>query len=184
MCEEVLDEEREPGFVTLTLRPATVCGYAPRLRLDLAVNILTNHAVNNGKITVFGGDQKRPNIHVEDMADLYVRCLQYNDAEIDGKVFNAGYENHTLRQIADMVQGVVGERTGRKVEIIATPTDDNRSYHVSSDKIRRELRFVPARTIGNAVQSLVDAFNRGKVPNPMSDKIYYNIKTMQATHLV
>ena len=69
MCEEVLDEERTPGFVTLTLRPATVCGYAPRLRLDLAVNILTNHAVNNGKITVFGGTQKRPNIHVEDMAD-------------------------------------------------------------------------------------------------------------------
>jgi nucleoside-diphosphate-sugar epimerase len=184
MCEEVLEAEREPGFVTLTLRPATVCGYAPRLRLDLAVNILTNHAVNNGKITVFGGAQKRPNIHVEDMADLYVRCLQYTDAEIDGKVFNAGYENHTLRQIADMVQGVVGERTGRKVEIVATPTDDNRSYHVSSDKLRRELRFVPAHTIGNAVQSLVDAFNRGKVPNPMSDKIYYNIKTMQAAHLV
>ena len=72
MCEEVLDEEREPGFAAVTLRPATVCGYAPRLRLDLTVNILTNHAINNGRITVFGGDQLRPNIHVEDMTDLYV----------------------------------------------------------------------------------------------------------------
>ena len=72
MCEEVLEEEREPGFVAVTLRPATVCGYAPRLRLDLTVNILTNHAINNGRITVFGGEQLRPNIHIEDMTDLYL----------------------------------------------------------------------------------------------------------------
>jgi len=183
MCEEVLQQEREPGFVTLTLRPATVCGYAPRLRLDLTVNILTNHAVNNGKITVFGGGQKRPNIHVEDMTDLYLKCLQYGDAEIDGKIFNAGYENHTVMQIAEMVRGVVGSETGRVVEIAATPTDDNRSYHVSSDKIRRELGFVPSHTIGDAASSLVTAFKAGKVPNAMTDKVYYNIKTMQAVHL-
>ncbi|HYM30222.1 MAG TPA: SDR family oxidoreductase [Candidatus Cybelea sp.] len=183
MCEDVLAEEHEPGFVTLTLRPATVCGYAPRLRLDLTVNILTNHAVNNGKITVFGGGQKRPNIHVEDMADLYVRCLQYADAEIDRKVFNAGYENHTVMQIAEMVRHVVGEGIGKRIEILTTPTNDNRSYHVSSDKIRRELGFVPARTIGDAVGGLVSAFRAGRVPNSMTDKVYYNIKTMQAVHL-
>ncbi len=183
MCEEVLEAEREPGFVTLTLRPATVCGYAPRLRLDLTVNILTNHAVNNGKITVFGGAQKRPNLHVEDMTDLYLRCLQYADAEIDGGVYNAGYENHSVMEIAKMVREVVGEQTGRSVEIATTPTNDNRSYHVSSEKIRRELGFVPAHTIGDAASGLVQAFKAGRVPNAMTDKIYYNIKTMQAAQL-
>ncbi|MCS6815575.1 MAG: NAD-dependent epimerase/dehydratase, partial [Cyanobacteria bacterium] len=101
LCEDVLLSKREPGFVTLILRPATVCGYSPRLRLDLTVNILTNHAVNNGKITVFGGTQKRPNIHIEDMTDLYVKCLAYPDEAIDGKIFNAGYENHTVMEIAE-----------------------------------------------------------------------------------
>ena len=175
MCEEVLDREREPGFVTLTLRPATVCGYAPRLRLDLTVNILTNHAINNGKITVFGGAQRRPNINVEDMTDLYLRCLQYPDEMIDGKVFNAGYENHTVMQIAEMVRANVGEA----VEIVATPTDDNRSYHVSSEKMWRELGFVPRHTIDDAVASLTAAFAAGKVPNAMTDPVYYNVKLMQ-----
>jgi nucleoside-diphosphate-sugar epimerase len=178
MCEEVLAEERAPGFTTLTLRPATVCGYAKRLRLDLAVNILTNHAVNNRKITVFGGAQKRPNINVEDMTDLYVACLQYPADAIDGRIFNAGYENHTLDQLAGLVRDGVGE-----VEIVRTPTDDMRSYHVSSEKIRRELGFQPKRTIRDAVDSLVGAFQAGKIPNPMTDKVYYNIKTMQAVAL-
>ncbi len=179
MCEEVLEQEREPGFVTLTLRPATVCGYAPRLRLDLTVNILTNHAINNNKITVFGGDQKRPNINVEDMTDLYIECLQYPDEMIDGKVFNAGYENHTVSQIAEMVRDNVGD----SVDIVTTPTDDNRSYHVSSAKMQRELGFTPRHSIDDAVSSLTKAFAAGKVPNPMDDARYYNVKLMQDIHL-
>jgi len=179
MCEEVLESEREPGFVCLTLRPATVCGWAPRLRLDLTVNILTNHAINNGRITVFGGAQKRPNIDIEDMTDLYVASLQYEDAAIDGKVFNAGYENHTVMQLAEQVR----ERVSGGVEIVATPSDDHRSYHVSSQKIGRELGFVPKRSIGDAVDGLVAAFRRGAVPNPMGDDVYYNVKRMQALGL-
>lgn len=179
MCEEVLEQEREPGFVTLTLRPATVCGYSPRLRLDLTVNILTNHAVNNGKITVFGGEQQRPNIDIEDMTDLYVRCLEWPDELIDGKVFNAGYENHTVRELAELVRSQVG--TG--VSIVTTPTNDHRSYRVNSDKIARELGFRPRRTIEDAVQGLVAAFAAGKVPNAMTDDRYYNVKRMQAIAL-
>ena len=83
MCEEVLEEEREPGFTAVTIRPATVCGYAPRLRLDLTVNILTNHAINNGRITVFGGEQLRPNLHVEDMTDLYLQLLAEPDERVE-----------------------------------------------------------------------------------------------------
>ena len=108
MCEDVLEEEREPGFVTVTLRPATVCGYAPRLRLDLTVNILTNQAINNSRITVFGGDQLRPNLHVEDMTDLYVQLLEEPDSAVDGKVWNAGYDNLKVRAIADLVRSEIG----------------------------------------------------------------------------
>ena len=179
LCEDVLLKARAPGFVTLILRPATICGYSPRLRLDLTVNILTNHAVNNKKITVFGGQQKRPNLHIEDMTDLYVKSLEWPDEAIDGKIFNVGYENHKVHEIADMVRKIVGE----DVQIVTTPTDDNRSYHVSSEKIKRELGFVPQHTIEDAVQDLVNAFNAGKIPNSMTDMRYYNIKTMQARHV-
>ncbi|MBT9141758.1 MAG: UDP-glucose 4-epimerase [Dehalococcoidia bacterium] len=175
LCEEVLLREREPGFVTLILRSATVCGYSPRLRLDLTVNILTNHAVNNRKITVFGGQQMRPNIHIEDVTDLYVKALEWPDEAIDGKVFNAGYENYRIIEIAEMVRSVVG----KDVEVVTTPTDDNRSYHISSEKIKRELGFVPQHTIEDAVRDLVDAFQAGKIRNPMTDSRFYNIKTMQ-----
>ena len=179
MCEEVLLNKREPGFVPLILRPATVSGYSPRLRLDLIVNILTNHAVNNQKISVFGGDQKRPNIHIQDVTDLYVQSLEWPEATIDGNVFNAGYDNHSVLEIA----GIVRDGVGGDVEIATVPTDDHRSYHISSDKIRRELGYEPVRSIGDAVGDLVTAFGTGKIPDPLNDIQYYNIKTMQALKL-
>jgi nucleoside-diphosphate-sugar epimerase len=179
MCEEVLEEEREPGFVAVTLRPATVCGYAPRLRLDLTVNILTNHAINNGRITVFGGEQLRPNIHVDDMTDLYLLLLERPDEAVSGKTWNAGYHNLKVRAIADMVRDEVGE----KVDIVVTPTDDHRSYHVSSEKIRRDLGFIAGRTVKDAIIDLKNAFAAGKVPNSMTDDRYYNIKRMQTLKL-
>ena len=178
MCETVLEEEREPGFVTLTLRPATVCGYSPRQRLDVIVNILTNHAVNNGKIKVFGGDQLRPNIHIEDMVDLYLLCLQLPDEKIDGRIFNAGYENTKVSALAERVRTVVGN-----VNVEVLPTDDPRSYHVSSALIQKELGFQPKHTVEEAIQDLVRAFKDGKLPDAMTDKRYYNIKTMQSINL-
>jgi nucleoside-diphosphate-sugar epimerase len=176
LCERVLAEEREPDFVTVTLRPATVCGYAPRLRLDLTVNILTNLAVNTQRITVFGGEQLRPNLHVEDMTDLYLMLLDAPDHLVDGKIWNAGYDNLKIREIADMVRGKVGDN----VEIVVTPTNDHRSYHVSSQKIRRELGFTPRYTVEDAIFDLKRAFDGGKVPDAMTDDRYYNIKRMQA----
>ena len=175
LCEVVLEEEREPGFVTCTIRPSTVCGYAPRLRLDLTVNILTNHAINNGKITVFGGDQKRPNIHIDDMVDLYLFLLQCDAEKIDGKIYNVGFENFKVMEIAEMVR----DGLCTDVEIVRVPTDDNRSYHVSSEKIRTELGFHANRTVVDAVRDLARAFADGRVPDPMSDPKYFNIKLMQ-----
>jgi nucleoside-diphosphate-sugar epimerase len=179
MCEDVLMAAREPGFETLILRPATVCGYAPRLRLDVSVNILTNHAVNNRVIRVFGGDQVRPNIHVDDMTDLYVRTVELPGEIIDGKVYNAGYYNQTINEIAQTVRGVVGSDVAIKIE----PTNDHRSYRINSDLIRRDLGFAAARDIGTAVRSLLDAFDRGLIPGSMNDPKYYNIKTMQLVGL-
>ena len=179
MCEKVLEEEHEDGFVTLTLRPATVCGYSPRQRLDVIVNILTNHAVHNNRIKVFGGAQRRPNIHIEDMTDLYVAALQWSDSQIDGKVYNAGYENHTVLQLAELVRDVVGSR----VVLDFVPTDDPRSYHVSSARIRDELGFVPQHSIENASRGLVEAFETGKLIDAMNNPRYYNIKMMQQVRL-
>lgn len=179
MCEEDLLKAREPGFTAFILRPATVCGWSPRLRLDLTVNILTNHAVTNGLIKVFGGQQKRPNIHIEDVTDLYVQSLRWADEAIDGKVFNAGYENHRVMEIAEMIRDAVfGD-----VKIEVTPTDDHRSYHISSERIREQLGYVPQRSIGQAVQDLVGAFDAGRIPDSMTDDRYYNIRTMQRLHL-
>jgi nucleoside-diphosphate-sugar epimerase len=179
MCEDELEKRRAPGFTTLTLRPATVCGWSPRLRLDLSVNILTNHAVNKGKITVFGGSQLRPNFHVRDCAELYVKCLALPAAQIDGKVFNAGYQNLSLDAIAEKVREVVGSQ----VEIAHTPTDDNRSYHISSDKILREIGYAPRFTIEDAIRELTEAFRAGKVADPLTNPLYFNIKRMQEVNL-
>ncbi len=179
LCEKVLEEEREPGFVTCTIRPSTVCGYAPRQRLDVIVNILTNHAVNRGRIRVFGGSQKRPNIHIDDMVDLYLFLLDQPDDKIDGKIYNAGYENHTVMQLAEMVKAAVGGDLAIDIE----PTDDLRSYHVSSDKMRRELGFEPTHSIEDAVKGLVEAFKDGRLPNSMDDPRYFNITQMKQKSL-
>ena len=179
LCEEVLLKKREPGFVPLILRPATVCGYSPRLRLDLIVNILTNHAVNTGQIKVFGGGQMRPNIHIQDVTDLYVKSLEWPEEVIDGNVFNAGYDNQTVMEIAESVRRQVGQDVG----VVTTPTDDNRSYHISSAKIEREVGFVPQHSTEDAVTDLVTAFGAGKIFNPMTNAGYYNIKRMQELKL-
>jgi nucleoside-diphosphate-sugar epimerase len=179
LCEEIVLKERSPGFAVLVLRPATVCGYSKRLRLDLTVNILTTSAVVNNRIKLFGGSQMRPNIHIDDICDLYERSLEWSDEQIDGKVYNAGYENRPLTEIAAMVK----EAVGSQVEIVSEPTSDLRSYHISSDKIASELGFKPKRTISDAIQDLIAAFQSGQIHDPMNNVRYYNIKTMQALGL-
>ncbi len=176
LCEDVLLAERQPGFTTLIIRPATVCGYSSRLRLDLSVNILTNLAYNKREITVFGGAQRRPNLHIEDMTDLYLAALQWPADKIDGKIYNAGWQNLSIRQIAELVRAEVGD----DVRIVTSPTDDLRSYHISSEKIERELGWAPRHTVPDAVRDLLRAFGAGKIPNSLSDHRYFNIKTMQA----
>jgi len=181
MCEVVLDRYRTPDFVTVTIRPATVCGYSPHMRLDLSVNILTNHAVNTGKITVFGGSQKRPNLHIEDMIDAYELFLDAPADLIAGDVFNIGAQNLPIADMAEIVRKlVIQDRPDNgAIEIVTTPTNDLRSYHVNSDKVFETLGFRPRRGVEDAVRDLCTAFRAGRIPNAMTDPKYHNVKVLK-----
>jgi nucleoside-diphosphate-sugar epimerase len=181
LCEPILARYQSPDFTTVTIRPATVCGYSPRQRLDLSVNILTNLAVNKGKITVFGGQQTRPNIHIDDICDLYTMLLDLPDELIAGEIFNAGYRNASIAEIAEAVRKIVStEVPGREnIEVVTTPSDDIRSYRISSEKIERKLGFKPKRGIEDGVHDLVKAFAQGLLPDSLEDPKYFNIRTMQ-----
>ena len=185
LCEPLLLKHQSPDFTTVIIRPATVCGYSVRMRLDLSVNILTNLAVNTRRITVFGGSQRRPNIHIEDITDLYADLLDLPADRIAGKIYNASYQNHTIAELGEMVRTVVTREMPALAPIAVerTSTNDTRSYHVSSEKIRRELGYVPTRTVEEAVADICTAFRRGRILNPLDNIRYYNVKTIQASKL-
>ncbi len=181
MCEPILAKYTDENFVGVTYRPATVCGYGPRQRLDLSVNILTNHAINNGKITVFGGDQLRPNLHVQDYADLCKVLLEADNDLIADEIFNCGYENMSIMNIAKLVKKVVEEEFPElgDIDIVTTPSDDNRSYHINSDKITRVTGFKPKFSIEDAIRDLCKAFREDKLPDSFDNDWYFNVRTMQ-----
>lgn len=184
LCEPLLHAQAGPNFTTLVIRPATVCGYSPRMRFDLSVNILTNHAVNRRKILVFGGVQTRPNIHIDDLTDLYVDLLDEPDARIAGQTFNAGYANRSINDLAALIgRTVEAELPGAPIEVETRPTDDLRSYHVNSQKIADVLGFRPRRTIEDAVRDLCRGFRAGRFPNSMDDRRYFNVALMKALAL-
>ncbi|MBT6278098.1 MAG: SDR family oxidoreductase [Chromatiales bacterium] len=181
-CEPKLFRHQSDDFVCVAIRPATLCGYAPRQRLDLSVNILTNHAVTNNRITVFGGSQMRPNLHVQDMCDCYEMLLDEPDEKIAGDIFNVAFQNMSIMELAQIVKQVVEEEFPEKgeIDIVTTATDDIRSYHVNSDKIQRVLGFKPKCNIQDAVRGLCHAFREGKLPNSMDDDRYFNVRLMKA----
>lgn len=178
-CEKILAKFESPNFTTVTIRPATVCGYSTRQRLDVVVNILTNLAYHKREISVFGGNQLRPNIHIQDMVEAYITLLRAPKEKIAGEIFNAGYENQSVLELAETVQKVVGD----DVRLVATPTNDNRSYHISSKKIAEKLGFVAKHSIADASNDLKEAFESGLLPNSLSDEKYFNIKRMQSVDL-
>ncbi len=179
-CEKILNNYKSENFITTIIRPSTVCGYAKRQRLDLVVNILTNYAFNKRQIQVFGGDQLRPNIHINDMVKSYLAVINAPDSKINGEIFNVGYKNQTVNELAEDVVNVIG----KDIEIIKTKSDDNRSYHVSSQKIKDVLGFETSFTIKDAVNDLKVAFEKKLLPDSFSDEKYFNIKKMQTLKMV
>ena len=174
ICEPILLEKASNSFVTTVVRPATLCGYAPRQRLDLSVNILTNHAVNERLIRVFGGDQYRPNLHIDDMCDAYLYLLDQPVNLINGEIFNIGAENMTIKEISELVAVEIGQ----PLEIRVESTPDNRSYRVSSDHIKEKIGFVPKLGVREAVRDLKNAFDLGLLRNSLTDSKYFNLKRM------
>lgn len=180
MCEPILFEHTDHNFEGVIFRPATVCGYAPRLRLDLSVNILTNHAVNNKKIKVFGGDQLRPNLHISDYCNVVKTLMDSDSKIISNKIYNVGNENLSINEISNIVKKTVENFFNIKnIEIIKENSDDKRSYHINSDKILKELNFKPLKTIEDAVKELCEAFKNKLIPNSFEDDIYYNVRRLQ-----
>ena len=178
-CESILMNFESPNFTPVTIRPATVCGYSPRQRLDVVVNILTNLAFHKREISVFGGNQLRPNIHIDDMADAYIAVIEADAARISGQIFNVGTENQTVLELAETVRSVVG----MDVRLVTSPSSDNRSYHISSKKIADMLGFVPSRSIAQASSDIKRALEAGLLPNSLTDERFFNIKRMQSLKL-
>jgi len=174
-CEEILLNYNSDNFTTSIIRPATVCGYSPRQRLDLVVNILTNLAYHTRKIKVFGGEQLRPNIHIKDMVSSYILLLKSPINKVSGEVFNVGFENLKVIDIALKVKKIVGEDVVLKKEI----SDDNRSYHISAKKIMNQLGFKPEYTIEDAIIELVEKFKKEEFKDTLNNEFYFNIKRMQ-----
>ena len=178
-CEKILAEYQSDDFTTATIRPATVCGYSPRQRLDVVVNILTNLAYHKREISIFGGGQLRPNIHIKDMVEAYMVLLRAPKEKIAGQIYNAGYENQSVKDIAETVKNTVGD----DVKLVTSHSDDNRSYHISSKKIQTELGFQATHTIRDAVEDLCKAFDNNLLPNSLDDEMYFNIKRMNNLEL-
>ena len=183
--EPMLLDEITDDFVGVIIRPATLCGYAPRQRLDLSVNILTNHGYHNGVIKVFGGSQMRPNLHVRDMVEAYRVILAANDKVVQGEIFNCGFENMSIAEIADLVAEIVPRYRPDYSEIMieTVPSDDQRSYHVNSDKITRVLGFRARFSVADAVSDLCDSFSRGLLPSSFDDTHYFNVRRMKELDL-
>lgn len=182
LCEKILLKHESPGFVCVNIRPATICGYSPRMRFDLSVNILTNHAINNGKITVFGGSQLRPNLHIQDMCDLYEFLIEAEDRNIAGETFNFGFQNLSLNELAVIVKKIVEKEFPEKgeIEITRTESNDMRSYHICSEKIEKKLGIKPKKTVEDAVTELCHAFKKGVFKDTMTNENYFNVKTLKS----
>ncbi len=173
-CEKILLSHASKDFNCLIVRPATVCGYSVRQRLDVVVNILTNLAYHKKEITVLGGSQLRPNIHIKDMVRVYEHLINTDINKHNGEIFNAGYENLSVMKIANTVKEVIGNDIKIKIE----KSNDNRSYHISSKKIKKTLNYENNFTIRDAVLDLKNAFDKGLLKNTLTNEMYFNIKRM------
>ncbi len=167
------------------VRPATLCGYTPRLRLDLSVNILTIHALINHKIKIFGGSQMRPALNIKDMIRFYELMLEAPGHLINGQAFNVSFANLTMMQIGEMVRDVVNEYAEGYDDISfeVVPNNDNRSYKVNTDKAHKVLKFECKHDLKDAVISLIDAYNKGLIKDGLSNPLYHNISKMKEIHL-
>lgn len=182
-CERTLQNEELRNCDYIIVRPATVCGYAPRLRLDLTVNLLTINALALNQMTVFGGEQLRPHICIQDMADVYCLLLEADASKIKSQVFNAGYENRSVLSTANLIKKHLEQQNRNTITLEIQQANDPRSYHIDSGKINKILGFKPRHTLKDAVDSLLKAYQDRVIQNPLENSHYYNIKRMKEINL-
>ena len=179
LCEDVLLKYNDKDFTCCVVRPATVCGYSKRQRLDLVVNILTNLAYNKKEISIYGGEQLRPNINIKDMSNAYLFLINQPKQLISGEVFNIGFENYSVNTLSNLVI----RNIKHKVLIKHLKSEDNRSYHISSKKIQKKLGFKNHFNIEDAIIELVNIFKKKILIDPLNNEIYFNIKRMKSLGL-
>ncbi|MBI2442240.1 MAG: NAD-dependent epimerase/dehydratase family protein [Lentisphaerae bacterium] len=175
-CEEMLMAAADGGMTKIIVRPATLCGYAPRMRFDLTVNILTIQALVSGRIRILGGAQFRPNLNILDMVRAYELLLTAPPEKVQGIPFNVGYQNYSVAAIAQMVKQTLADE---KIELDCVPSNDTRSYRINSDRIREQLGFAPRHSVEEAVHIIAEAYRQGRLAEPLTNPLYYNIKRMQ-----
>lgn len=173
--EDILNELVDDTFVGVSVRSATVCGYSPRLRLDLTINLLTDQALTDGRIRVFGGAQMRPNVHIRDLTAFYRMLLDAPVDKVSGRAFNVSRQNESVMGLAEMIR----DEIDASLPIETVPSNDPRSYHLSAARARQELGFEAKHDLVTAVRELRDAYRSGKVTDSQSS-IYRNVVWMKA----
>ncbi len=179
MCEPLLFKHTDQNFCGVVFRPATVCGYSPKMRFDLSVNILTNFAYNKKIIKVFGGKQLRPNLHILDYCEAVLKLIKAPKNKIYNQIFNVGNQNMSIDNIAKLVKNIIEKRYKQKIQIIKTKSNDNRSYHINSDKIKRVLKFKPKKNIQNAIIEICKAFDNNKIKNSFTNLNFFNVEKLK-----
>lgn len=183
-CEQILETFKDDGFIVVSVRPATVCGYSRRQRFDVIVNLLTASALENSSITIFGGQQTRPNVHIVDMVEAYTILLAAQAADIQGQVFNFGFENKTVSEIAELVKNRVEKADGSKtINIMRAEIFDQRSYRVDSSKFSKVFNYAPKFTISDAIDEIVAAYKSGLYEEHLQSPKYHNVKLMTGLNL-
>ncbi|MDA9838866.1 SDR family oxidoreductase [Candidatus Pelagibacter sp.] len=178
MCEPILNNYINDDFQGVTIRPATVCGFSEKMRFDLTVNILTNFAYNKKIINIFGGEQYRPNLHIDDMCRLYELLIFSDTKKINGEIFNAGVQNLKVSEIALMVKKIVESHIDEEVKLNFTESNDKRSYRVTSDKIKDMLNFNMKKNVEDAINDICLGFKNNSIKNSFDEK-FSNIKVLQ-----
>ena len=181
-CEDVLKDSGFKNYVIV--RPGTVNGYAPRLRLDLLINNFTIRALINKKISFFGGWQMRPHININDIVRVYNLLIELPDELIQGEVFNVGFQNTRIEDTAILITKVLeNNRISENIKIEKLDVFDERSYRLNSEKIKKELGFVPKFTIEDSILSIVEVYKRGLIKDGLNNPLYHNVKLMQSINL-
>lgn len=175
LCEKYLLAERDNSMPVTIVRPAAICGYSPRLRLDLSVNTLTIHALVNHKMTVYGGEQQRSQIHVKDISDFYLKLLDYPENKINSQIYNVTCGNFKIIEIARLISTTLIDQD---ISLEVIPQNDNRSYHISGKKAREELGFIPKFSVADAITDVKNAYESGLIKKPLSNPRFYNHKVI------